>query len=287
MNTPQFTDEQIQLFAQTGMLLENQRLMGEVIRQMKEIPELPSEVPTDVHALTRVELPDEGGVYTYMEGYEYPYKGFPFHEFVDKIDSLKKISRGILSSLFHSLKKRNKLQIVLLALSPWLFNDMLVAAIYAFHRVIIRFKIKELRYSIAVREVYRVIGGSDLKEHIRDILCMVLENDNAYRFRFQDVVPEIDKDALAKNTSKELLRILDLMQEREKKQDVKDTWTLLKTFLPMYLFVNPRVRKEIISIVSAMDMEKIKLDPGDQFFCRPRKDYTFKFMESCQPTTST
>lgn len=276
---PQYTDEQITRLMQTNALLENQHLMGQVIREMKEIPELPSEVPTDVHALTKVELPDTGGVLTYMEGYEYPYKGFPFHEFVDKIDTLKKLSRGILSSFYHSLKKRNKLQIALLAISPWLFNDLLRGAIYAFHRVITRFKIKEFRYSTAVREVYRVIGGSELKEHIRDILCMTLENDNAYRFRFQDIVPEIDKESLKRNCTKELMRILDLMQSREKKQDVKDTWTLVKTFLPMYLFVNPQVRKEIISIVTAMDMEKIELSVGDQFFCKPRSDYTFKFME--------
>ncbi len=280
LEKPQYTDEQLTHLQQTAMLLENQRLMGDVIREMKEIPELPSEVPTDVHALTKVELPDTGGVYTYMEGYEHPYKGFPFHEFVDKIDTLKKLSRGTLSSLFHSLKKRNRLQIALLALSPWLFNDMLVAAIYAFHRIIMRFKIKELRYSTAVREVYRVIGGSELKEQLRDILCMTLENDNAYRFRFQDIVPEIDLESLKRNCSKELMRILNLMQAREKKQDVKDTWTLLKRFLPMYLLVNPQVRTEIISIVTEMDMQKIKLSIEDEFYCKPRSDYSFKFMEN-------
>ncbi len=280
MDKPQYTDEQIAHLAQTNVLVENQRLMGEVIREMKEIPELPSEVPTDVHALTKVELPESGGVYTFMEGYEHPYKGFPFHEFVDKIDTLKKLSRGVLSSFYHSLKKRNKLQIALLAISPWLFNDLAVAAVYAFHRIIMRFKIKELRYSTAVREVYRAIGGSELKEHVRDILCMTLENDNAYRFRFQDIVPEIDKASLKRNCSKELMRILDLMQTREKKQDVKDTWTLLKTFLPMYLFMNPQVRKEIINIVTDMDMQKIKLSIEDEFFCKPRSDYRFKFLEN-------
>lgn len=279
METQPYTDEQLTYLAQTSALLENQRLMGEVIREMKEIPELPSEVPTDVHALTKVELPDNGGVLTYMEGYEHPYKGFPFHEFVDKIDTLKKLSRGILSSFFHSLKKRNKFQVALLALSPWFINDLLVATIYAFHRVIIRFKIKEFRYSTAVREVYRAIAGSELKESIRDILCMTLENDNAYRFRFQDIVPEVDKEALKRNVSKELVRLLNLMQSREKKQDVKDTWTLLKTFLPMYLLVNPKVQKEIINIVCEMDMEKIALSVEDEFYCKPRTDYTFKFME--------
>src|SRR3990167_5690221 len=84
--------------------LQNMALMNQVVRQMKEIPELPSEKPKDVHALTKVEFPESGGVLTYMQGYDHPYRGFPFHEFVDKIDVIKKITRAVLSGLFHGLK---------------------------------------------------------------------------------------------------------------------------------------------------------------------------------------
>lgn len=283
------TEEEKNQVAQTTALIENQRLMGQIIAEMKEIPELPSEVPTDVHALTKVELPDTGGVLTYMEGYDEPYKGFPFHEFVDKIDSLKKLSRGVLSSLFHSLKRRNKLQVASLVLVPWLFNDLLRGTIYAYHRIIIRFKIKELRYSDAVREVYRAMSTkflgetsdeATIREMVRDLLCMVLENDNAYRFRFQDIVVELDKEALKRNAGKELVRLLALMQTRERSQDVKDTWTLLKTFLPMYLFVNRKVRMRIVQTLGELDMEKVRLSKEDIFYCKPRKDYKFSFMEN-------
>lgn len=263
--------------------------MAQVVAEMKEIPELPSETPKDVHALTYVEFPEQGGVLTFMEGYEEPYKGFPFHEFVDKIDSLKKLSRGVLSSLFHSLKRRNKFQVALLLLVPWLFNDLLRGTIYAFHRIIIRFKIKELRYCDAVREVYRAMSvgfpqetqaEAEMRHMVRDLLCMILENDNAYRFRFQDIIAELDKDALTRNPSKELVRLLSLMQTREKGQDVRDTWTLLKTFLPMYLLVNPQVRRAIVRMLCELDLEKIKLAKEDIFYCKPRTDYQFGFMQN-------
>lgn len=282
------SEEQALQVAQHNALIENQQKMGQIIAEMKEIPELPSEIPTDVHALTHVEMPDTGGVLTYMEGYDEPYKGFPFHEFVDKIDTIKKLSRGVLSSLFHDIKKRNKLQVALLVLVPWLFNDLLKGTIYAYHRIIIRFKIKELRYCDAVREVYRAmsqkfpsetIESVEIRERVRDLLCMVLENDNAYRFRFQDIIVELDKEALHRNTSKELVRLLTIMQSREKGQDVKDTWTLLKTFLPMYLFVNKAVKKEIVRLLSGLDVEKVKLSKEDIYYCKPRKDYQFGFME--------
>lgn len=282
------TDEQALQVAQHNAHIENQQKMLAIISEMKEIPELPSEVPTDVHALTHVEMPETGGVLTYMEGYDEPYKGFPFHEFVDKIDTIKKLSRGVLSSLFHDVKKRNKLQVALLVLVPWLFNDLLKGTIYAFHRIIIRFKIKELRYCDAVREVYRAMSerfpeetveSVEIRERVRDLLCMVLENDNAYRFRFQDIIVELDKEALRKNPSKELVRLLSVMQTREKGQDVADTWTLLKTFLPMYLFVNTKVKKEIVRLLSGLDLEKVRLSKEDIYYCKPRKDYQFGFME--------
>lgn len=264
---------------QAEKIVEIQGMMQNVIRNMKEIPDLPSEVPTEVRALTKVEMPDSGSVFTYMEDEDYPYSGFPFHEFVDKIDTLKKLSRGVLSSFYHSLKKRNKAQIAVLALSPWFFNDLAQASIYAFHRVIMRFKIKELRYSPAIRAVYRAMeGGNDLKEAVRDILCMVLENDNAYRFRFQDIMVEVDKAALRKNPAKELVRLLRIMQTREKNQDVADTWTLLITFLPMYLLVNPLVRKEVIACIDRLNLEKIQLAESDKWFCAQRSDYVFGFM---------
>ncbi len=283
------TEEQAQQVAQSNALIENQHKMGQIIAEMKEIPELPSEVPTDVHALTHVELPETGGVLTYMEGYDEPYKGFPFHEFVDKIDTIKKLSRGVLSSLFHDVKKRNKLQVVLLVLVPWLFNDLLKGTIYAFHRIIIRFKIKELRYCDAVREVYRAMSvgfpeetveSKEIRERVRDLLCMVLENDNAYRFRFQDIIVELDEVSLKKNLSRELIRLLKIMQSREKGQDVKDTWTLLTTFLPMYLFVNKKVKKEIVRVLSELDLEKVRLSKEDIYYCKPRKDYSFGFNQN-------
>ena len=144
------TDAQI---ADTDAYIKNTQMMQQIVREMKEVPELPSEIPADVHALSRVEFPDTGGIHTYMDGYTEPYRGFPFADFVDKIDTLKKIFRGILSSFFHSFKQRPKMQLVLLITVPWLFNDLLLSALHSAHRVISRFLIKPLRYSEPIREL--------------------------------------------------------------------------------------------------------------------------------------
>lgn len=298
-NLENLTDEQKNMLAMvqaTQVQNQNMQKMQQIVRQMKEIPELPSEVPKDVQALTRVEFPEQGGVHTYMEGFEHPYKGFPFFEFVEKIDTVKKIQRATLSSLFHSFKARPWYQKVFLLFVPWLFKDLVEAYILAFHRIISRFRVKRERYSDAMRELHQAFSFSfwnetekdkELRFQVRDILCMVLEFDNAYRYRFQDIIVELDKESLRKNPSKELVRLLNIMQTRETTQEIKDSWTLIKRFLPLYLRCNRKLRRTVIGVLSNVDLEKIALDSADQEFCAKRTDYKFGFQLSCQHSTST
>ena len=279
------SDEELQ----ARSFIENSKIMNSIVREIKEIPELPSEMPKDSHALLRVELPDKGGIHTYMEGYDQPYRGFPFHEFVDKIDTLKKIFRGVLSSVYHSIKGKSKLRLLPIALNPWLINTALMAGINASHRIIDRFKIKPLRYSEPMRELYRVLSieyhgetteARQVRKMVRDLVCMVLENDNAYRFRFQDVIVELDKDALEKNAGKEVVRLLRILQRREKTPEVRDTWELMVTFIPWYLFLNPSIRRYFVEVLTELDLKAVLLSVEDRYFCKPRKDYTFGFNEN-------
>ena len=106
----------------------NMILMSHIIGQMKEIAVLPSEIPpaNDRNALIKVEFPEEGGVLTYMDGYDLPYRGFPYFEIVEKIDVIKKIAKASLSGLYHSLKRRRFMLIVLLP-AFFVFRDLMTA----------------------------------------------------------------------------------------------------------------------------------------------------------------
>lgn len=284
------TPEQARAFADQQALMQNAAMMQQIVREMKEIAELPSEVPTDVNVLLRVEFPDEGGVLTYMENHEQPYKGFPFFEFVDKIDVIKKTQRAVLSSLYHSLKARPWWQLAGLICVPWLFGDILRSFIYTFYRSVDRFKIKPLRYSTAIRELHRAFSvewhdenpkSRETRLMIRDIMCMLLEFDNAYRFRFQDVVVELDKAALEKNPGKELTRLFKVLSSRETHQEVKDTWKLVLYFFPLYLRLNGDFRKSVVGVLTKLDLEKVALAVEDKHYCDKRKDYQFAHKE-CQ-----
>ena len=273
-------------------LVKNQRLMQDIAREMKEIPELPSERPTDVSPLTKVEFPVEGGILTYMEGNEYPYKGFPFAEFVDRIDTLKKLSRGFVSALFHSFKNKKFLLLLIFIPLSVIFRHLVRAALYTFYRQVDRSKLKPIRYCDAVREIHRIFSGfrefegeneNELRLMLRDSICMLLEFDNAYRFRMQDVLIEIDQKKLKKKPIKEIVRLFSILQQRELTQEIKDTWTLVKLMISLYLRFDRQLLKIIVDALSQVNKDKLKLSTEDVYYCRKRTDY--KFAHQCAHNT--
>lgn len=279
-----------QIVYQANAWADTQRFTGmmkAIAQEMKEIAELPSEIPQDSNPLLRVEFPEKGGVLTWMEGYEHPFKGYPFHEFVDRIDAVKKMFRAWLSGLYHQLKRRNRLWLLTLIPGLWVSKAAVRASINVIYRIIERFRIKKERYCDALREVHRAFSGERLNESVsereirhnfRDSLCMVLEFDNAYRYRFQDILAHLDKVRLYKNPIKELVHLLDLMSEREVTQEIRDTWKLLKYVVRFYLVFDRKFLRMITETLMQLDIDKVALSVEDKVFCLPRKDYKFGFV---------
>lgn len=269
--------------------MENMKIMNAVVREMKEIPELPSEVPTDVAGLDRVEFPEAGGIHTYMDGQKYPYKGFPYNEFVERVDLLKKITRTVLSGMYHELKSKPRVQLLTLVPAAWASKSLVRTGIYVFYRILDRFKMKSNRYCDAGRELYRAFSLSvegegskelELRLMLRDAICMIIEFDNAYRYRLQDIIAELDQRAVKEQPTKEITRLLEIMQTRERTQELVDTWTLFKLLIKWYLRFDKPMQRIITNVLANIDIGKVKLTPEDEQFCEKRKDYYFKFMIS-------
>lgn len=276
---------------QWSAFTEQSALMNNIAANIKEIPVLPSEEvkSKETSALIKVEFPETGGILTFMEGYDFPYKGYPFAEFVEKIDFVKKSSRTLLSGAYHRMKLRSKWRFITLIPALWAAKDAVRAGIYTMYRIIERFRMKKERYSDAVREIYRAFSepiknetelDAEFRCQIRDLACMILEFDNAYRFRAQDIIAELDKSRLQKDFSGELIRLFELMMAREKRQEVKDTWRLAKYAIRFYLRFDKNMARMIRNILERMDIEKVKLSIEDKVFCIPRVDYSFGFMEN-------
>lgn len=265
--------------------INQMQMLEGIAKDMRQIAELPSETisPKDTNPITKIEFPDEGGVLTYMQGFEHPFPGYPYHEFVEKIDSIKKFTRQLLSGFYHELKG-SKWKLLTLLPALWMVKKFVRAYTFTIGRLVERFVIKPERYCMFVRELHRAFSLERLGEsenernfrlRLRDTVCMILEFDNAYRFRAQDILGELDKESL-RNT-KEVIRLLDLMSSREASQEIRDTWTLLKIGVRGYIAFDWQLQKLLKSVLRELNLEKVRLSEGDKEFCTPRKDYVFGF----------
>jgi len=275
--------------------IEQTQKMQWIEGEMRETPPPKSEVlqGQPKNNLKRVEFPPQGGVMTYMEGFDEPYQGFPLHTLVERLDLVKKMTKGFKSGFYHIIWKHFngwKKYPMMIITYPF-FKIYSRAEIYSCWRHIERFRVKPKCYCQAVREIYRAfsIPTSDnekfkdgvMREQIRDILCMHLEFDNAYRYRFQDCIGELDKKNLKKNPIKEMLRMFDVVSEREVHQEVKDSWTLTKWMIE-YLRFDKTIKKILLNYLLNLDVEKCKLSKEDTPYClgiiktKGREDYNFK-----------
>ena len=274
------------------VLFESTRKMNQIANEMREenpnLTEIEiSKEKGDNHPLEKVEFPFEG-VYTQMGGQKFPYKGFPFFEFVERIDVVKKIGRSCLSGFWHSFKNTNKFRLIFLIPVLFFSKDLIYAGVFTLFRFLERYRLKKEKYCTAVREIYRAFTevkiekeNEKMKEFrlmIRLVVCMILEFDNAYRYRAQDILPELDKGKLNRNPIKELNRIMDIMSSRERTQTIKDSCFLIKKFISWYLRLDRKLLKMIQSILLEINLKQVMLDEGDKSYCMPRKDYMFPFM---------
>jgi len=118
-------------------------------------------------------FPEEGGTFTRIEGEKEPFPGFPQKDVVMNLATLKRMIPAALDAYYPFL-------------SPHLLSPE--------------------KYCKCVREVYRLFNILIEREvkpkhierwkKVRDIVCIVLEFDNAYRFRAQDIIAEAKIDEM-------------------------------------------------------------------------------------------
>jgi hypothetical protein len=127
--------------------------------------------------------------------------------------------------------------------------------------------------------MYRVLSEFP---KIRDLVCIYVEYDSAYRWRFQDTLSNLNKGEFLKNPVKEITRLLDLLisRENEVSEDVgsiKNKWKMIKSFLKIaywYLKIFDRkLLKKICQIVSNINLEEIKLSVEDIYWANKNQSY--------------
>jgi hypothetical protein len=100
-----------------------------------------------------------------------------------------------------------------------------------------------------------------------EIFVHLLEYDNAYRFRFQDIMSETTKDEL-KTPRKAILRLVGVLESRDNIV-VTDKIARVAKLLSYAMYI-PKVKRAFLEVVEGMNLENLKYQEADIYWlCTP------------------
>ena len=246
--------------------------------------------------------PPEGGVMTKFFGISYYFKGYPEKHIVEGLG----MGKAMISSVPRRIiGKSIILQVALITLyffSRKRFYGYLSAYFDTIHlNLTAKSNLKPHQYNVFAREVkrageaaiYRILVEHgeepdlaitrskhykiwELAYNIVLFVCLFLEYDNAYRLRIQDTLPMLNKENVKKSARKEVKRLLGILTSREHPQyGISKKWRDIAKPALLLLRLSKPLRKFTEYFLLELELERVKLDEHDRYFCLKRRTYNF------------
>lgn len=229
-----------------------------------------------------IKLPKEGGILTYHTGHPHPYKGFPIAEAVNKVNIAKSLLMGCIRGFKAMFLAGRVKTLVMFLFFARQWEAPLAALMQAVWKPLRPYLLEKNRYCQAVREVQRVLAltmaGVEpdarrvMLKRVKDIILLILEYDDAYRFRFQHVIGQLDREAFAKDPIRELIHLVELGIACENSSRVIETWRMFKLMLRFVRF-HPALKKKLVFFFTHLDIEEVKLSEEDWYYAKFKPDY--------------
>jgi hypothetical protein len=142
--------------------------------------------------------------------------------------------------------------------------------------------IPENAFCTSAREIKRSLTVSAQRNglptnHWITLIQTIYETDLAYRYRIQNILEELDKDALVKHQRREIMRLLQLNIDRELViygVGQREKAVMAKRMVNASLFF-PAFRSLLVDFLLELDIEKIKMDLYDRYWVCDRFDYNY------------
>ena len=216
------------------------------------------------------------GCLVWIKGDKYPIRGNMITDKVEDLSKTKKIA--LLFFNFLASKEINVFKKILVFVSAKQYCKLLLGIAH-WQLKDIYYIGDEIRfYSQPTIEIYRSLSGwSLLIDKIRDIICAIIEFDMAYRYRAQDGISLINKDAFAKKPIKELKRVAGIFFDREQGgSGIVMFFEKYKFFIFLYLVFNRKIIKQLQKIVEKIDIKEVELSKEDIYWSNKNWSYNFR-----------
>lgn len=259
--------------------------------------------------------PKEGGTYIKLIGCSYLYKGNPMQSRVFGMEQAK----DMVSMIPRDIIGRSFLYSAAIGLK-FLFNRKgLIHDVHQYfngikHKTIrhvsppwIRLKpsTREIRRAmdVALKREFKIDPMTDLMNEsfaprtdiefaaaitkVVAFFTLIMEFDGAYYFPTMDALGEIDKENAARSGAREMVRIAQLMIDRNtnltvvpdvssRTEGVPNKFRFLKILLQIIFFFSPRARRLAKQFLLELDLTKVGLDEADWYFCLRRNTHNYR-----------
>ena len=256
------------------------REIARIVQAIRIKPPTPPSKKSEFYPMVDVDLPEEkGGVRVYWRGLERPTKTFPYKETVEQIDDMKKVIMASVRSFSAMFKDNPVKTLLLLFFFRKEIENTALDMLAEFHVRLREVKNKNWRYSTAVKEIHRTFDATKSNYKVRDLVCMVGEYDDAYRYRAQDAFVYLDKEAVKKDVVKELGRILDILSDKEGEEIVmKPKWLKMKKMLLILRFKKD-LRNKVRDFLLELNLEEMKMDTADIYHSGKKPNFWWHYLK--------
>jgi hypothetical protein len=206
----------------------------------------------------------DGNQIMILEGEKYPIQGFPrSHILFGKLSPLKHhIKNQIFNDSWWSLERGEPKEDVIRNIKAKLFGDIQKYA-------------DDLKYDMmppeamcpSVREIHRAwTKVSPETGKLRDYLCLILQEDDGYRFRVQWLVKWFGW-FFKMNPSKHISYALGMLEHAEVVSDMKERARLLRRIILLVL-EDKKIKQLFDRLCKEIDWNKVKLTAADKYHFR-------------------
>lgn len=238
-----------------------------------------------LHILERYTVLHTGGMFLYFKGVKYPKKGFPFPEALHAINIVKRQMMMLINTV---ARKEMVLPAVGIVVIPFKKKVALLEHTLAnFNRsndyILANVYLKEVYMTPCARELRKFLSfflynlgiSFDTSRTTAKIFSTLVEYDDAYRYRIQDLMKEITKEEIIEYPRDAIAKLLKLFSERDKNGEV-----VIKKFnnvgkLLSIALLSRKVRKAFTTALESVEFKDMQMDEADMYHCLTRDDYNF------------
>ncbi len=232
--------------------------------------------------LERVDVLPQGGFRRYYAGCKFPKKGFPFEEAMVAMDISKKYTMAFAMTLASKdlvipvlslflLRKKTRTRIFERAIKRFvMLSNYTMAGIYLLPRFYGECPSAIWNFvSIFLREIgiERVLA-----DNVGKIFATIIEYDDAYRYRLEDIVSEFTREEILKNPRKALDKLIRIVQERDKQ--VGEKFVAFAKILKFALLL-PSVKRSFKWALRLTEFKDLQYDVNDKYHCYLRTGYNY------------